>query len=190
MNRIILAAFVVASAMLAACASTPDLIVGAPVASPTATAAVEFAPPPVITPGPILAKDLLSAAYNFDEAVKIGALSATDPAVSCIHDALKQAGLEGAAAADRQSFVPRKDGVVSLGATLYILAAQARVQASHRFELSPQCLEIVGRIHIDALKLTTKAGLAAIPGAISGGIVGDVHAIGAGVKMLEAMPKR
>lgn len=190
----------IAALILTACASTPDLIVGAsaPIVtqatpdSPRVVTPSPAAPAPLLTPGPILAKDLVSATYNLDEAVKIGALSATDPAVGCMHDVLRQAGLDsnGAPAVERQSFVPKKDGAVSVGTTLYIIAAQARQAAAQRFELAPECLQIVGRIHVDALKLTARAGAAALPSAIAGGLVGDVHAIGSGVKMLEAMPKR
>lgn len=197
-SRIILAALSGFLAVLTGCASTPDRIVGAPEAvvvqptpdSPKITLPAGTAP--AFTPGPILARDLVSAAYNLDEAVRVGAIPANDPAVACVHDALQHSGLDGGGAVQRQSFEPKKDGVVSMGAILYIMVEQARTQAAaaKAFELSPACLQIIGRLQVDALKATAKAGLAVLPGAIAGGAVGDLKAISGGVKMLEAMPRR
>lgn len=132
--------------MLAACASTPQQISSAP-----PTAEVRITTPSIV-------KDFQSAAYNLDTAQAIGALAKDDPAPACWHSVLQKHGIEsvpGAAAV--QSFTPKSDGAASDGATLYILAQQAKAALGTGLTVAPSCEAVVGRFFIDGLAAAVKA---------------------------------
>lgn len=111
-----------------------------------------------------IATDLQSAAYNLDQAVAVGALTADDPAPKCVHDVLVKAGIElPAGQAAPKSFTPKHDGVASAGAIAYILAQQAKALQGTVGQVSPNCEALVGRIVIDSAKAAGKA----VPTALS-----------------------
>lgn len=138
--------------LLAACASTPELIVG------TGTDAQGQ----VVQPSPLaglsggqVAVDLQSAAYNLDNAIAIGALVPTDPAAACIHGVLQQAGIEiPAGGTAPKTFVPKNDGVVSLGAIAYIMVQQSK--ASPGITVPMDCKALIGQFVVDGLGAANK----------------------------------
>lgn len=86
-----------------------------------------------------VAKDLVAAGWNLDQAVLVGALDATDPAVGCIHGVLAEAGLDTPACVPPvapatapvcppapASFIPENSGAVSAGSIAYIHAQQLK----------------------------------------------------------------
>lgn len=144
----------IAAAALAGCASTPSLITGG---APTGGIP--------LSKGTILATDLVSAAYNLDKAVEVGALLPDDPAPKCLHAVLVKAGLETApGAVTPASFEPKNDGIASLGTIAYIIVQQAKRAVP--VQVSPDCEALVGRIAIDGAKAANKAAVSLIPGLI------------------------
>jgi hypothetical protein len=102
--------------------------------------------------------DLQSAAYNLDNAVLVGALSADDPAPKCIHDVLVKGGIELApGSVPAQSFAPKNDGVASAGAIAYIIAQQAKAIAKQGVQVDVSCEALLGRVVIDGVKSFNKA---------------------------------
>lgn len=143
---------IVVALALAGCVSTPNLISGTNVGQST-----NITNPTIVT-------DLQSAAYNLDQAVAVGALTADDPAPKCVHDVLVKAGIElPAGQAAPKSFTPKHDGVASAGAIAYILAQQAKALQGTVGQVSPNCEALVGRIVIDSAKAAGKA----VPTALS-----------------------
>ena len=85
--------------------------------------------------------DFAATSANFEQAVKLGLLAETDPAVTCTRAVIARA------AAD-VTFSPQIDGLMSLGSTVYI-AARA---AEKRMPLPIQCDQVLGRVMIDGAK--------------------------------------
>lgn len=93
-------------------------------------------------------EDLLATAYNLDNAIAVGALPADDPAAACVHDVLIKAGLETPAGAEPvKSFEPKREGVVSEGAIIYIRAQN--LKGLQGMEVSPRCKELIGQVVVD-----------------------------------------
>lgn len=139
---------------LAACASTPSLISGAPPGTITITNST------VVT-------DLQDASYNLDNALAVGALAADDPAPKCLHDVLVKAGIEvPAGSTPAKTFVPKYGGVASTGAVAYILAQQAKAASKVGITVDVSCEALVGRVVLDGAATVNKAAVALIPGAI------------------------
>ena len=96
--------------------------------------------------------DLQDAAWNFDQAMAVGALTPDDPASPCLHQALQEIGAEGPPA---PSFKPRQGGLVSAASIAYIRAQQLkRMQGGVQAPVS--CDALVGRLMIDQLKGAVK----------------------------------
>lgn len=149
-----LAIAIFAAALLAGCVSTPSLISGTPAAGSL----------PIPITNQTIVTDLQSAAYNLDNAVEVGALSADDPAPKCIHDVLVKAGIEippGAVAP--KTFAPKHDGVASAGAIAYILAQQAKQIAKSKVAVDVSCEALLGRVVIDGAT-TLRKSVPIIPG--------------------------
>ena len=125
--------------LAAACASTPASISA-------------VAPNQVVSlkETPTLQTDLTSAAYNLNQAVSIGVLPATDPAVTCVNDLLTKTGL-APNTTPPASFVPKNDGLASAGAIAYIIYQQQKT-LSGGLKVDPSCEALVGRIVIDGAK--------------------------------------
>ena len=104
----------------------------------------------------VLGKDLAAAKFNLDQAIAVGALPADDPAAGCVTAVLADLGLDKEAV----SFEPQREGVVSVGAIIYIRVAQAKA-FKDSFKLPSDCDAVVGRLVIDSVK----AGSRALPGA-------------------------
>lgn len=102
-------------------------------------------PSPLLS-DPVVKTDIASAAYNLDQAVKLGMLPADDPAVVCLH-------VVAAKAAADVSFEPKYDGLVSAGSVAYIAAQIAKKGVA----IDPQCEALVGRVVIDGAKAARKA---------------------------------
>lgn len=137
------------SILLSACVSTPNKIQGG-TADTTS---------PVVIPvtNPTIATDLQSASYNLDQAVTVGALSKDDPAPKCLHGVLQQAGLESTpGAAQAQSFVPKNDGVASLGSIAYIQVQQAKQLTGRGVTVPVDCKALLGQFVIDGLTTASK----------------------------------
>ena len=153
--KLILASIV--ALFLSACASTPQQINS----TPTGAAL------PIPITNPTIVTDLQSAAYNLDAAVAIGALPANDPAPVCLHTVLQQAGIEvPVGTAPTKSFVPKNDGLASLGAIAYIQIQQAKIMSGQSITVSQSCKAILGQFVIDGAaglaKLVPVVGLKAI----------------------------
>jgi hypothetical protein len=87
---------------------------------------------PISKSGPLplppgVARDLVATGWNLDQAVAVGAILPTDPAVGCIHGVLVEAGLDAPAAPAPASFVPENKGAVSAGSIVYIHSQQLKV---------------------------------------------------------------
>lgn len=106
-------------------------------------------------PPPLIAKDLLSAADNLDQAVVIGALSADDPAPKCLHSILQRSGLELPPGATNRSFTPKNDGVASAGAIAYIVAQQLKNVKSAPVDTN--CEALLGRVVLDGVNSAKQA---------------------------------
>ena len=135
---------------LAACASTPQLIVG----TGTDASGQTTQAPPIPIQNKTLITDLQSAAYNLDNAVAVGALPANDPAARCIHGVLQEAGIEippGGTAA--KSFAPKNDGLVSLGAIAYIITQQKNTAPG--VVVPADCKTTIGQFVIDGRRVNT-----------------------------------
>lgn len=103
-------------------------------------------------------KDLLAAAFNLDNAIGIGVLPADDPAASCIHGVLKQAGLEVPAGAPAvASFIPENRGAVSVGAIAYIRAIQ--LQGLKGLQVPVDCEALIGKFVVDGLTTANKLAI-------------------------------
>lgn len=89
-----------------------------------------------LSPGTLITSDLAATSRNLDQAVKVGALSASDPAPACLHDLLARTG------AGQETFKPEIAGLISLQSVAYIRAQQIK----NREELSASCKAIVGDI--------------------------------------------
>lgn len=115
----------------------------------------------------VIANDLKAAVYNLDQAIAIGVLPEDDPAAGCLHGVLSDLGLDGTATA-AQSFQPKRDGLISEGAVLYIRAQQAKKARANRIVLPKDCKAIIGQIVIDAAKVASRGARSLIPG---GGLI-------------------
>lgn len=107
-----------------------------------------------------IVKDLKSAAYNLDQAIAIGVLPEDDPAAGCVHSVLSGLGLDDTDTA-AQTFMPKRDGLISRGAVLYIRARQLEKAKATRADLPSDCKAIIGQIVIDAVKVVRSV----LPGA-------------------------
>jgi hypothetical protein len=116
---------------------------------------------PISKSGPVplpagVARDLVATGWNLDQAVSVGAILPTDPAVACVHGVLAEAGLDTPACvppippattpicpAPAPSFVPENKGAVSAGSIAYIHAQQLKGLASVTVPM--ECDAIVGQ---------------------------------------------
>lgn len=122
---------------------------------------------------PTIATGLQNAAFNIDQAIAIGVLPTGDPAASCLHGFMQQAGLEavpGQVAA--QSFTPKVTDVISAGSVLYIQAAQAQGTALPAPPVG--CDAILGKFVRQAVQAGFSMATTAIPGA--GPLMGVIKA--------------
>lgn len=109
--------------------------------------------------------DLLSAEWNLDQAIAVGALAPDDPADKCLHGALTQIGIEppppGTTPTVPPSFAPKNDGLVSLGAVLYVRFQQLKkLQGGGSLTIPTDCKALVGQFVLDA----GAAGIKGLPG--------------------------
>lgn len=137
----------VLAATLCACA--------APITNNRSTAGIQ------VSPDSGVGKDLLAAGFNLDSAIAIGVLPADDPASTCIHGVLKQAGLEVPAGTPAvASFIPEDKGAVSVGSIAYIRAQQ--LQGLKGIQLPIDCEALIGKFVIDGLAVTNRLALGAL----------------------------
>jgi hypothetical protein len=107
---------------------------------------------PAVDPSSFLAKDLVAAAYNLDQAVLVGALPADDPAPACVHGVLINAGIElppGTTAP--ASFEPKREGLVSAGSIAYIRVQQLKAASGKVLKVPVSCKALIGGIVVDGL---------------------------------------
>ena len=98
--------------------------------------------------------DLTATQYNLNQAVAVGALSANDPAPTCVNQAVAVLGL----GAQGKSFTPQLAGVVSAASIAYIRAQQVKALAgSGTLQVPPACLQVLGQMQLDALAAAIKA---------------------------------
>ena len=128
---------------------------------------------------------LQDSAYNFDNAMAIGALPANDPASNCVHGVLKQLGADVVVTPagytpvvlpngqPATSFTPRVSDLISSGSVVYILAQQAKqLQAGGLGASVPMgCTALVGQIVIDAAKAGIKVGAGVFTGGLTSAIL-------------------
>jgi hypothetical protein len=110
------------------------------------------APLSVSAPRPAsgLVLDAQDAMWDLDQAIIIGDLSADDNADKCLHTVLGKYGLDPTVttppvvtSATPKSFVPRKGGVLSLGAIAYIKAEQIKNSGPPVIKLPESCGAVV-----------------------------------------------
>src|SRR5271170_174937 len=147
-RRLIFAAPVLA---IAACATPPPI--SANPAQSTTNVIAQVAPQAVAT----VQQGLTDAQWNLQQAVTIGVLPASDPALACVNGVVTQLGVGSTAA----SFTPRETDLISTGAVLYIQIQQAKQLAGGQALLVPAgCQQLIGMFVIDASSL----GLKGLPG--------------------------
>lgn len=106
---------------------------------------------------------ILNAQYNLDNAVKVGALAATDPAPACVDQAVAIMGIGGTPAA---SFTPKISDAISAGSVGYIYFQQVKSLTGGSITLPQSCLAILGQMVLDVQKGVNQAAIGAlIPGA-------------------------
>lgn len=91
---------------------------------------------PTTAPGKLIVNDLRAASMNLNSAVRVGALTADDPAPACVQNALNRFG-DG-----QETFEPELAGVVSLSSVAYIRARQLE----NRAPVSTECKALLGDI--------------------------------------------
>ena len=140
---------IIAFALLAGCASTPEKIVAQPTEARLPIA--------VTSPGIITA--FKADAANLDQAVAIGAIPKDDPAPACLHDFLRRAGIEVPAGTDApKSFAPDPAGKASI---LYIQLRQAR--STPRLQIATSCYALLGELHFNAIMDAAKVAVPRLP---------------------------
>jgi hypothetical protein len=112
-----------------------------------------------------VSQDILNAQTDFNQAVQLGILPATDPAPQCLNSVASLLGVGGTAAAQ---FTPTVSGIVSAGAVGYIYIQQLKQLTGGTLTVPPACLQLIGQIVIDA----SKAGLQLGGAATAIGLVG------------------
>lgn len=112
-----------------------------------------------------LAQDFQAAAFNFDGAVKVGALDPTDPAPACAHAIDIMLGIEGT---PPPNFTPENKGLISLAAIGYIRAQQLKKLQGQGLTVTPECKALIGQIVLDA----AAGGIKGLPG---GGLLPVFH---------------
>lgn len=101
-----------------------------------------------ISPTSTFGEDLMATAFNLDNAILVGALPADDPAAACVHDVLRKAGLELPPGAEpAKSFEPKREGVVSEGAIIYIRAQN--LKGLQGLQVSQDCKTLIGQVVVD-----------------------------------------
>jgi len=97
--------------------------------------------------GGIVARDMEAAKFNFDQAIKVGALAPDDPGAGCLAAVLQDLGMNA------PSYTPQRAGVLSEGAILYIRAQQLkRLQGGLGGELPVACKALIGQFAIDGAR--------------------------------------
>lgn len=154
-------ALILTIVLLTGCISTPSRIVETP-APGTSSLPIPITNPTIVT-------DLQSAAYNLDNAVAIGALPADDPAPACLHDILRQGGVEvPAGQVPAKSFAPKNDGLASLGSIAYIQIQQAKAMSGNSgITVAVSCKALLGTFVIDGMTAVAKVGARFLPLPIS-----------------------
>lgn len=153
------------SGMLAlCCCSNPPPISGSPITNVTNAigAAGGSGATDLVTTG------ILNAQYNLNEAVTVGALSATDPAPGCLNQAVGVMGLGATAGA---SFVPKVTDAISLASVGYIYLAQVKQLTGGSITVPTNCLAVIGQMVLDLQSGLNK-------GIISAGVATGGAAIG------------
>jgi hypothetical protein len=91
---------------------------------------------------------LIEAAFNLDNAVKVGALDQNDPAPGCVHAVMKDLGLEPGTP-PAESFAPKTDTLLGRGSVRYIELRQAQKLAGAGVTVDASCKALIGQIVID-----------------------------------------
>jgi hypothetical protein len=116
----------------------------------------------------LVSTGILNAQYNLNEAVTVGALSATDPAPGCINQAVAVMGIGGTAAA---SFTPKITDAISLGSVGYIYLQQVKSLTGGSISLPTNCLALLGQMVLDVQSGLNK-------GIISAGVTAGLGTVG------------
>ena len=111
--------------------------------------------------GDVVVKGLQDAAFNLDSAVKVGALSADDPAPACLHAVLTKLGADPAnPVPPGASFAPRVSDLISAGSVAYIRLQQLKKAQGAGIAVPVPCEAIIGRLLID----TASGAASVLPG--------------------------
>ncbi len=106
--------------------------------------------------GGVVIQGLTDAAFNLDEAVRVGALDKTDPAPACFHGMLTQLGVEvPAGAVAPASFTPKVSDLISAGSILYIRAQQLKKLRGGGISVPSSCKELISTFMLDAAAAST-----------------------------------
>lgn len=109
----------------------------------------------------MISQGILNAQYNFNQAVQLGILSATDPAPGCLNSVATMLGL-GASAPP--GFTPRVTDLISAGSVGYIYIQQLKTLTGSSLQVSPACMQLIGQIVIDANRAGLRLGAGALGG--------------------------
>lgn len=137
-----------ATALALAACSNPAPISSNPAQSQTNLIA-QVAPQAVAT----VQQGLTDAQWNLQQAVSIGVLPASDPALACVNGVVTQLGVGSPAA----SFTPKESDLISTGSVVYIQIQQAKQLAGGKALAVPAgCQQLIGMFVIDASSLGVK----------------------------------
>lgn len=128
--------------------------------------------------GSTVVQGLQDAAFNFDNAVAVGALDKTDPAPACVHGILQDIGqdvtvtLTGATpvpstVGSGASYTPKVSDLISAGSVAYIRAQQAKkLVGGSGLSVPVGCEAIVGKVVIDGANKAGSMGLSVLTGGL------------------------
>lgn len=153
MTRFLAALAIVVACSLSGCANPP----------PVTTSPISTAIGAIPGAGSALTTDITDAQYNFNQAVAIGALPASDPAPGCLNQAV---AIMGIGATPANSFTPRIAGIVSGGSVVYIDAQQLKTLTGGLPNVPSNCLQLIGQIVVDVNQAAGKTVIGALPGVL------------------------
>lgn len=128
--------------------------------------------------GATVVTGLQDAAFNFDNAVAVGALDKNDPAPACVHGILADIGQDvtvtltaatpvPSTVGTGTSYTPKISDLISAGSVAYIRAQQAKkLLGGSGLTVPVGCEAIVGKVVIDGANKASSMGLSVLTGGL------------------------
>ncbi len=134
----------------------------------------------------VITQGIANAQYNFNQALALGILPASDPAPGCLNSVATLLGIGGTAPAQ---FTPKITDLISAGSVGYIYLQQLKAATGGTLQVSPQCTQLIGQIIIDSTKMNLKLGSGALgAGVLTGGIPLPIPTLGEAAPTADANP--